>query len=121
MVTGFRIQTTQGDEFSLGNIGKTTSLRTFTFEGNSLLVGFYGSKVDWQINSVGLIYLDSSCLPGDGAVIPAVVYVTTGRSNWILILEDIAVGVLLIALIAALIVICFLCCCRKNIKQVGAH
>lgn len=55
-VTGIGIQTDAGINYGLGSL--TGEKRTFTFEPNSLLVGFYGTKSVGLINSVGLIYLD---------------------------------------------------------------
>ena len=74
-IIGLKITTNLGQILTLGLTTDKKSLQyTFTFENNSLLVGFYGSMLDWQINSLGVIYLDPNCLPTsstvDGGVSP---------------------------------------------------
>lgn len=61
-VTGLMVETDLGSKHTLG---KTTiaSNYKYTVEGGTVLVGFYGTKVVQQINSLGLIYLNPSCLP----------------------------------------------------------
>ena len=62
-VVGLKITTSLGNILRLGNTEKSFKQYTFTFEINSLLVGFMGTMLDWQINSLGVIYLDPTCIP----------------------------------------------------------
>ena len=62
-LVGIKITGKLGQILRLGNTLNSSSSYTFTFENNSLLVGFYGTMLSWQINSLGMIYLDTSCIP----------------------------------------------------------
>lgn len=116
-VTGLKITTAANDSFALGNTAAKTSSRTFTFEGNSLLVGFYGTKLDWQINSLGIIYLDPTCLPELPSPTPTVI--ESGQSSALRTFEHIAVGVLAGGLAIALAVIAFLYIRQRGFKKIG--
>ena len=94
--------TEKGKSLSLGDTS-VKDLRTFTFEPLSLLVGFYGTRKDWQINSLGLIYLDPTCvlqLPEPAKEEP---------KQSLSVTAIVTICVLALGLIAALITICFLC------------
>lgn len=68
-MAGIEVNTKMGEIQRLGNTTKSASnlAKTFNFENENFLVGFYGTKLDWQINSLGVIYVDPFCLP---AVVP---------------------------------------------------
>ena len=116
-VTGFQITTSNQDSFTLGNTSSKTSFRTFTFEGNSLLVGFYGTKLDWQINSIGIIYLDPTCLPELPVTTPTVI--VSSQSSALRTFEHIAIGVLAGGLVIALSVIAYLVIKKRSLKRIG--
>ena len=59
-VQGLKIETDVGEEVIVGNASSDT-YKTFTFENDNILVGFFGTKQDWQVNSLGIIYLDPRC------------------------------------------------------------
>lgn len=111
-VTGLQVDTTMGDTQKLGNTTKTAKnlAKTFVFENNSLLVGFYGTKLDWQINSLGVIYLDPTCIPkADEGTVPIPAPEVSQRSKALLLFEHIAIAILAAALLAMILLIIYLC------------
>lgn len=53
-------------------------VRTFPFNKSSLLVGFYGTRSASQINSLGVIYFNSTCFPSEpDPVVPVIVPIVT--------------------------------------------
>jgi Jacalin-like lectin domain len=61
-IVGLKVATDLGESYTLGTV-TGPSPKTFTFDKESLLVGFFGNRSNIQINSLGVIYLDSACLP----------------------------------------------------------
>jgi len=59
-VSGLKFETSAGQTLSLGDV-TAKQHQTYRFEPNTLLVGFYGKRKEWKINSLGLIYLDPEC------------------------------------------------------------
>jgi hypothetical protein len=72
-VTGLKLATDLGDTLIIGQVASSgLNLKTFTFDKKSLLVGFFGSRTSSQINSLGVIHLDSKCLKAPAATTTAI-------------------------------------------------
>ena len=113
-VTGLMVETDLGSKQTLG---KTTNAKNYkyTVEDGTVLVGFYGTKVVQQINSLGLIYLNPSCLPPvEPTNKPDDQIDNTPSSSAGKIVEHVIVAVLAAALVIACGLIVYLCKTKRK-------
>lgn len=118
-VVGFTIETTQGTTLTLGSTTtKGASKYKYTIESDSLLVGFYGTKTDAYINSIGIIYLEPSCLPEIELPVDPNNKIA-GKSSAAAAVEHVAIGLLAVALIIACGVIVKMCEAKRRFQSIG--
>jgi len=116
-ISGLKIRSEKKKINTLGDIS-SGQYKRFTFEDENILVGFYGTRLGWQINSLGIIHLDPYCVieKGGGATNGGATDEETDLKNAVRLFERICIGVLATSLLIAVVIIIIQCKLRKNAR-----